>query len=505
MTRILCVGSTSKGTEVYDSATGEVHPVSDLGDLVVHGEGGILAGVALFNQVGPLNKKFEKYKTWTIQIKSVQRQLIRKERRVVIGTFLPVMFGFTSSRRAGGGRSSTRASSRVFHCMDLEDMMGIRQVTLTECIEYTNSITELCKQRGIAFTAGRGALAARLLKASPAWQPGRRAAPEFVNHLARKKLPGNYYGLSAQLHKTYKGALYVDQTSAHHAIASTIEVPHPDYIRARGLHRLVESGRTGRWRDSVHDVEGTGLLAVVVNIQHIPDRRKHLFPPIFHTPGRRLEYIYTNETHYFDGKYGVIEYVVAAWTGEVPDPAIPEYARWAMDHRSGGPGRKPVLLAAYGALALRTDRPTTTYYARHPRGLDTELPNAGRFAEVVRERRENQPQPAIVNVLARGLIEAETRARSLRLAQQLDADGIPVLSVYVDGIIAETDRLPFLPEGWEVERALTNLSFQNPTSFLSDEIRKQPGVPRSVEHSQIRTLEAVGRWDRARRRRERAG
>lgn len=494
--RLLCVGSTPEGMAVFDSSTGEIHPVEQLGDLIVCGEGGVLAGCALFNQVGPLNKRFEKYPTWTIQIRSAERRLIKKGRRVVIGTFLPTMFGFTSSRRAAGGRARTRATNRVFHCMDLEDIAGVRRTTLTDCIELAMSITDLCEARGVKFTAGRGALATRLLKGSPQWAPGRRAAPAFVNDLARTKLPGNYYGLSATPHRNYKGALYVDQVSAHHAVASTIDIPHPDHVRARGLHRLAEVGQTGRWRDSVRDVEGAGLLAVVVNVRHIPDRLKHLHPPFLHTPGRRLEFIYTNEAHYFDGKHAVIEYVVAAWTSPVPDPAVREYAGWALDHRTGGIGRKPLLLAAYGALALRTDRPTTTYYARHPRGLDTELPNAGRFAEVVRERREGQPQPTIVNVLARGLIEAETRARSLRLAQQFHAQGIPVLSVYVDGLIVDTDRLPILPPGWEVEGALTNLSFQNSSSFLSDELRKQPGVPHTNEHRDIRTLEATGRWIR---------
>lgn len=508
--RMLCIGSTDSGVMVMDSSTGEVHPVSELPDLIVSGDGGVLAGSALFNYVGPLNKRFEKYPTWTIQIRSMHRQLIKQERRIVIGTFLPMLFGFTSSRRASGGRSRSRASSRVFHCMDLEDMVGVRSCSLDQSIRLCASVLDLCEARGVTFTAGRGSLAARLLKNSPEWKHGRRAAPEFVNDLARKKLPGNYYSLSAVPHRTYKGALYIDQTSAHHAVASTIDLPHPDHIRARGLHRLAESGRTGRWLDNVHDVPGTGLLAVVVSIGHIPDRLKHLYPPFMHEPGRRLEWIYTNETHYFDGHYGVIEYVVSAWTSDVPDPAIPEYATWAMDHREAGPGRKPILLAAYGALALRTDRPTTTYYARHPRGLDTELPNSGRVAEVVRERRDGSPQPNIINVLARGLIEAETRARSLRLAQRLHDEGMPVLSVYVDGLIVDTDRLPILPPGWEVERALTNLSFQNPTSFLSDEIRKQPGVPRTAEHSAIRTLEAVGRWTRreharARRRKQLVG
>lgn len=510
------MGSTVNGTEVYDSATGEIHDVCQLGELVVHGEGGILAGVALFNHVGPLNKQFERYSTWTVQIRSAQRQLIRRERRVVIGTFLPMMFGFTSSRRAAGGRSRSRAANRVFHCMDLEDMIGMRAVDLSHCIDLTESIVSLCEARGVKFTAGRGSLAARLLKASPEWNHGRRAAPEFVNHLARTKLPGNYYGLGASPHKNYKGALYIDQTSAHHAVASTIDIPHPDHIRARGNHRTLDTGTIRRWC-ALSDVEGVGLLAAVINVQHIPDARKYLFPPFMHEPGRRLEYIYTNETHHLDGRHGVVEYVVASWTGTVLDTAIKEYGQWALAHRGGGPGRKPLLLAAYGALALRTDRSTTTYYARHPRGLDTELPNAGRFAEVVRERRDGQPQPTVVNVLARGLIEAETRARSLAMAQQLEADGIKVLSVYVDGIIAETDRLPFLPEGWEVERALTNVSFQNPTSFVADELRKQPGIPRATDsvsqnlmrqsaHSQagIATLEAVGRWERRQKALQRA-
>jgi hypothetical protein len=96
--------------------------------------------------------------------------------------------------------------------------------------------------------------------------------------------------------------------------------------------------------------------------------------------------------------------------------------------------------------------------------------------------------------LARGIIEAETRRRSLLYARQLEAKGISVLSVYVDGLILDTDRLPFLPEGWEVEAYLTDLVFQHPNSWTSRTISKQPGIPgRSTQGEQARRMAAAAR------------
>jgi hypothetical protein len=493
--RILALGKD----QLLDSDTGEVTPASTLGFQVVKGEAGYLVGTNLYYHVGRLCEVFADYPGWTVQIQSRERKLLRGSGRMVIGSFLPIYFGFVTPRdqRPSGTKrkGAGRGNARLYYCMDLTEIVGLREVSLGDAMQYAESILSLCEARGVKFTASRGGLASRLLKASPHWEKDRTAAPRFINDHARTKLPGNYYGLGTQTGRNHKAAIYVDQQSAHHNVALTTPCPHPHHVRARGHDRTVnrawitDRARIGRFFDS-----HIGLVAAMVSVSHIPDRIKHLYPPFMHTPGRRIEYVYTNEFAYFDGHRADIEYLAAAWTATVADPAIPEYAAWALEQRNRGPGRKPLLLAAYGSLAQRSDRPLTMYLPWRGYGMRTMLPGAGYMNERVKEVRTDRPQARIVNVLSRGIIEAETRKRSLSFANSLHNDGVPVLSVYVDGLILDTDRLPFLPEGWEVEAHLTDLMFQHPNSFTSREQSKQPGVPgRMTQGEQARAMMAAAR------------
>jgi hypothetical protein len=418
---------------------------------------------------------------------------------MVIGSFLPIYFGFITprnERKSGTKRKGDgRGNARLFYCMDLTEIVGVREVELGDCMEYARSILSLCEARGVKFTANRGGLASRLMKASQHWEPDRRAAPRFVNEHARTKLPGNYYGLGTETGRNHKAAIYVDQVSSHHNVALTTPCPHPHDVRARGHDRTVDRA----WitdRDKIRRFFDShiGLVAAMVSVSHIPDKIKHLYPPFMHTPGRRIEYVYTNELSYFDGHRADLEFLVAAWTATTADPVIPEFAAWALEQRNQGPGRKPLLLAAYGSLAQRSDRPLTLYLPWRGYGMRTMLPGAGYLNERVKEVRTDRPQPRIVNVLSRGIIEAETRKRSLTYARELHAQGVPVLSVYVDGLILDTDRLPFLPVGWEVEAHLTDLMFQHPNSFTSLEQSKQPGIPgRMTQGEQARAMMAAAR------------
>jgi hypothetical protein len=504
--RILAVANGS----LLDNTTGEVMPASNLGFQVVHGDGGYLVGCNLYAHVSRLCEVFGEFPGWTVQIQSKEKRLLRGTGRIVIGSFLPIHFGFITPRdnrpsgssrtqasrpgrlaqpRRGGGRST----ARLFHCMDLTEIAGVKDVQLGEAMELAESILSLCEARGVRFSANRGGLASRLLKASPYWEKDRRAAPRFVNDHAREHLPGNYYGLGAVTNRTYKGAIYVDQVSSHHNVALTTPVPHPHYIRARGNYReadrawIVDASKIRRFMESHY-----GLVAAKVDIAHIPNHLKHLYPPFMHTPGRRVEYLYTNELDYFDGHRANLDFLTAAWTAPIADPAVPEFASWALGQRNAGPGRKPLLLAAYGSLAQRSDRPLTMYLPWRGYGMRTMLPGAGFLNERTKEVRTDRPQARIVNVLARGIIEAETRKRSLAYARELHDQGVPVLSVYVDGLILDTDRLPFLPDGWEVEAHLTNLTFQHPNSWTSDEQSKQPGIPgRTTQAEQARKMMAA--------------
>jgi hypothetical protein len=78
-------------------------------------------------------------------------------------------------------------------------------------------------------------------------------------------------------------------------------------------------------------------------------------------------------------------------------------------------------------------------------------------------------------------------------AREMDAAGIPVLSIYVDGLILDTDRLPFLPEGWRLEAHLSNVRWRHPNTWVADEMRKEPGVAQdNTPGDQARRMLAAG-------------
>lgn len=87
-----------------------------------------------------------------------------------------------------------------------------------------------------------------------------------------------------------------------------------------------------------------------------------------------------------------------------------------------------------------------------------------------------------VNVIQRGMIEAETRIAALRMATRMTSLGHRVLSIYADAVFIEpTGPLPLMPPPWEVKGELTNLVFLNATSFESDQVTKLPGVVQDLD------------------------
>lgn len=488
--RILAVGIMDDGhnTGVLDSNTGQMHSVGYLHGLVNEGEG-ILVGSHLYTQVAELHAFYRDFPNWIVQIRGINKTIIRLDREITVGNFLPLFFGFRSGHKGG----------RLYHCMDLHHIAGKSVVTVHESMEYAKSILELCEDRGVKFSGTRGGLAAKFLKASPNWETKRHAAPEFVNSIARERLPGNHYGLGADKNRIISRATYLDQVSSHHTVASQVGIPHPNHIRAQGHYQLALAGTARQWipeRNSKEYVENHyGLFACWVYVAggRVPDYLKPKW--LQGSPGHRLVYLYHNEFEYLDNYDCHLVYIAAAWVSDKRDEAIPEYAKWALDARNRGIGRKQLLLSAYGVLAQRTDQKSTVYSAWRGVGERHTLPTAGDVKITERERKPYQAEPSTVSVLSRGIIEAETRRRSLFFARELmEQYNARILSVYVDGLIVQCDQLPLLPPEWRIESELTNLKFHHPTSFEAIEMRKTPGVPHdSIGRAAVRMATARAR------------
>lgn len=243
----------------------------------------------------------------------------------------------------------------------------------------------------------------------------------------------------------------------------------------------MEKDKWPRWLSSTKLLDRhTGLLAATVMCRTIPGKYIHLYPRWAHKPIERHVWIWTPELRLLDDRVKLIS-VSAALTSYKPDPVLLEYAKWAISQLSQVKhvAIKPALLAAYGMLAVRSKNNIVKYSVhgrpQPARSQKVTLPMIdGDVYKSVIERRRT---PSVQNVTARGVIEAEVMTRSLEMARYLEGQKIPVLQIYADGLIAETDQIPILPPEWRVAASLTGLSAENPSSIISREMIRLPGIP----------------------------
>jgi hypothetical protein len=171
-----------------------------------------------------------------------------------------------------------------------------------------------------------------------------------------------------------------------------------------------------------------------------------------------------------------IDGIYAAWTSTSTDAGLSRYGSWAQNQiesasRERKQWLKPLLHSTYGLLAARA----------RPLQLGTNHGTAGRSSHFllgprsfpVTARELTNFQPAFVNVAQRGMIEAETQLRSLRMAQYLtDADCI-VTHIHTDGLHVE-GKLPLLPDTWGIN-GLTDVTYIDNVSWIARERECLPG------------------------------
>jgi hypothetical protein len=300
-------------------------------------------------------------------------------------------------------------------------------------------------------------------------------------------LPGNYFELRADTHRIYGAALYIDQSSAHHYAASTVHLPHPDYLRAWGRFDEKTSTPWALPGTSEYEqvLEQYGLLKVRAEIpEHLPKER--YVPPHLWHGGDKDVFIYTNELTELIELGLRVRWISAAWTSRERDTGIQKYAEWAMSEGTKKPEtlqwKKPALLAAYGLLAARPKQ-LAFGWAQAENGTPEKWIIGGQVRDLLVTRTKKKMQTPLANVIQRGMIEAETRRISLSLARDLEREGREVLSVYADAVIVrdesirDTNVLPLLPAPWRVKQRLKFIKFHDPQSFESDMIMRMPGRP----------------------------
>jgi hypothetical protein len=456
---------------IVDSETGEVHDRMSVEMLLTSRPGGTIAGRNLYPALSELVSDIVRDQGWTGAIHA-QHQPAGESRVHGIIYFSHLTYRFAKIRENGirfrPGSIKWLVLNLELFCED-EDIEGAAR-----------ALVSIAERRGIKPRYSPGTMGGALIRSSPAWERDRRPSPRFISEIAREHLPGNLYALRSDFESS-DGAIYLDQRSSHHTVASSIDLPHPHYLHARGRIRSVEKGRWPKWLSTVNLLSNhTGLLAATVMCRTIPLKMRHLYPRWAHKATERHVWIWTPELRLLDDRVKLIS-VSAALTSYMPDPVLLEYSKWAISQLSLSQHSaiKPALLAAYGMLAVRSKHNIVKYSVhgrpQPPRSQVVKLPLIDNdvYKSVIERRRT----PSLQNVTARGVIESEVLTRSLEMARYLERQKIPVLQIYADGLIAETDQIPILPHEWRVAASLSELRAENPSSIISREMVRLPGIP----------------------------
>jgi hypothetical protein len=488
-----CTLQQHKVLLIQDGIITVTHDHSDTGDaipiiasLLLDSEitSTYIAGVNLFECMARLNTLMQSIPGWRMRFTNRRRYAFTKGgQRFVTGRFFADYFCIDERTS-----KKNRTPRKRFDVINLDLIRDKPPHDSHSQLQMALAILELCDNRGIKFKGTRGGIGSSLLKASPFWTPDRRAAPKFINDIARPYLPGNFYSLSHKIDKrsikSIKHCYYVDQTSAHHNIVKSISLPFPGALHARGNWRdrkeIWLSPNSSAGRNLLSGVH-SGLLLCKLQIGTIPPTERHLYPQwAIEKNGSHYVYLWTPELRLLDDRRLQLEFITASFTATTDDLALSEYAEFSLREICVNPERanykKASLLAAYGMLAFNSaGKRIFRYWGGNATKQRCEIPVAGFVGESVIHIPDHV-QLSTVNVVARGVIESETRVRSIEYARELTQCGYHVPQIYADGLLIETDSLPFIRDGWRVSHSLTNVHIPRSNAIISDQVIKLPGV-----------------------------
>jgi hypothetical protein len=477
---------------ILDTATGEVTNRLDIEQLLTSEPGGVIAGNNLYNVLARLVPDVRKDEGWTMTIHAQSQRVnpMQKNEKRVKGIIYISRLTYRRAKERYRGKL-LRPPTIKWLVLNLE--LFTEPSPEQDILATAEALIELAGRRGIKPRHSPGGMGSAMLRASGEWEGKRRPAPRFISEIAREHLPGNFYALSSRRGRgTIPHCYYLDQQASHHKITNSVPLPHPHFLRARGRLRAVEDGKHPLWIDGtqLHMLRRqVGLLCCYMECDFIPNTLHHLYPPWAVERGNRVIWIWTPELRLLDRRVR-LRHICCALTSHRLDPALLEYSEWALEQlqRPDAKVIKSSLLAGYGMLGVRQNGPLELYTVhgrkKPPRAEDCELPL---IKKVYRSTIHRVRTPSIQNVIARGVIEAETRTRSIEYARALEGEGIPVAQIYADGLLAVTDQLPLiLPDHWRAVASLTRVRAPHPNSIISDQLTRLPGIQRNGREAYLK-------------------
>lgn len=439
-------------------------------------------------QCSPIERELAPWKKTTVQRNddgTTQLHTVETGQRTVVHGVSFAFIGWRDKRKRWATRHYpvdpmlfTSSFKSEYHAADR---------SLGAVIRWAMQVRDFLQANDLTFRATQSGIAAQLLRDSRFYPDARRKVPQATNGRARENLPGNYYLHRADRKQIYS-AVEIDQRSSHHACARDIEFPHPDYLHAKGYFKDLP--------DKPYALAGTVLfdrliaerglfyvkLRVPTNGGGVSDT--FVLPAADYAgtdvDGRRLAYVYSNELSDLQSSGVVIEYIVAAWTSRREDTGLNRFAEWAILELAKCDAErkrwlKPLLLSAYGLLATKP-RPIRAGYLQGKDGKRMHYHvGRGEVMQFIKHESKHPFEPGFVNVVHRGMIEAETRLRSLQMARYLKSIGFEILVVYADAVFVTGERqLPLLPDDWGITH-ITGAHFPNTNQVVCDQYAKLPG------------------------------
>lgn len=479
------------GTSIYLERTGEVVSIDRLPLIVCSEPPSIFVAHNVAIYVQSLDRNFDANPLWQFKLTPVRRQVWKpnRERFVTHTQSVVSFFGFMSENKKAN-RYHYTLDPIVFQQRSVGELWSRELPTLTALIEWARDVRQFVVDNELRISTSGGGLAGQLLKDPRFYPEARRKVPRATNDAVREKLPGNHYSLfAARVGKIYR-ATYLDQRSSHHTIAESIRLPCANSLFARGhfLRFADDSPNTRAWiKGNTRAFERFRRLHHGLTYCRIMVPKKAPFGPPFMQDGigESCQFIYTNEIDDLYRNGGSIVSVIAAWTSTEIDTGLPKFASWAKEQSNLASANrrkwlKPTLLSAYGLLAAKPKR--LEFGFKRGNGEDGNYPIGSGIVRVKITRTRREVELPVCNVIQRGMIEAETRARSLRFAAELNSQGHTILAVYADSIFVDSSiALPLLPPEWRIQEHLTSLRFHAATAFTSLEMTKLPGIPKDSE------------------------
>lgn len=473
--------------------TGEVYPFSELPLVIRSQPSSILVAQHFGAIVRYLNQEFADNPLWQFRASPVERAAWAPERKrkAVMRDCTISYLGFRGENKQKG-HFHYPLSPQTFVLKTISELrrnIPGEDATISKLMEWGKDVRSFLQKHKLNLSPSSGGIAAQLLKDEKFYPLPRRKVPRHTNAKVRDHLPGNYY----QLYEAKEGfgrhrAAYLDQDSAHHYAASRVAFPSADTLKRRGRYATLSDNSFAKAGTAKFDefISHYGLFYLAIETPRF-------FPADFPLPectsgtsqyGYRRGYFYSNEIPYLK-EIGVrIRHIIACWTSPDRDYGLNKYSEWAIGEIKSSdpvskPWLKPTLLSTYGVLAARP-KILEFGYKQAEGGEPKRYPCGNGFLDVQAKASKKMREPLMANVLHRGMIEAETRLVSLRLARELAKKGYKILAIYADSVFVEADDLPFLPPPWRIQEFLTSLHFESATHFTSREISKTPGVPANM-------------------------